>query len=413
MPIPDWLASKMCLPEMRLPRDCRDSLLAIRPNAVHVPHALRRATIVVVAVLCISCSSLPGSPVRSPPPEVFRSQTPEPPLPATHLPAPTTAPVVTAPLLPPTPCQTLDHARVISDVMRASNLAARHARAEPLCLEAGDTDGDGRMEWVGTYLSQAGDGQRLEAFIIDDGQWFDLLPLEKSRFGLGEYAACEIELLDANVDGRLDILTWGHAGSSTDLLHVFTWDGIEYPLLAAFEGPAGVYLDAKNGGEAPDIVVRYRSSANLAWEAVYTWDGSNYGWTWERYDWYHSRRPHAYQATTPENAVISFYLALNDRDLPAAYELLSRQRKDTTPADEWFSGYSSTVAVEAGSVHEVSRSPKQAVITALVKSYDNESGRIVGRLWSSRWTCIRADGEWRLDEADQDLLQSWEASDFR
>ena len=156
--------------------------------------------------------------------------------------------------------------------------------------------------------------------------------------------------------------------------------------------------------------MRYQADPGLAWEAVHTWDGASYGWTWERYGWFHLDRPHAYQTDTPEHAVISFYLAIDDRDLPGAHGLLSPQAQTAQPSDEWMGGFVTTIAVEAGSVHEISREGDRASVIAQVRSHDNVAGRVVASLWGVNWTTVRTGSGWRLDRSSAEQLDSWEVT---
>ena len=252
------------------------------------------------------------------------------------------------------------------------------------------------------------DPPELGAFVLDDDIWHELQPLEQHKDGLGKNATCELDVRDINIDGRLEILVWGHADSSTDILHVFAWDGESYALLSPFEGPAGIRLEDRDGDLAEEIVVRYKADHGFAWEAVHTWDGTNYGWTWERYAWFHLDRPHAYQTDTPEHAVISYYLALNDRDLPGAYSVLSPRAQMAQPIREWMGGFGTTVSVEAGSVHELTRAESTATVTAQVRAYDNEAGRVVASLWDVNWIAVHTGSGWLLDHSAAEQLDNWE-----
>jgi hypothetical protein len=283
------------------------------------------------------------------------------------------------------------------------------ANIEPLCLRWEDTDGDGNAEWLGLHFRPGEPGQ-LEAFVLDDETWHDLRPLEKEKHGLGEYPTCELKIRDINADGQSDILIWGHAEASIDLLHIFVWDGTAYVLLAFFEGEAGVYLENTDGDLADEIIVRYEAGSNLAWEAVHTWDGANYGWTWERYTWFYLDRPYVYPTDTPEHAVISLYLAIDDRDLPGAYGLLSPNAQAAQLAEKWMSGYVTTIAVEVGSVHEIHRDGNTATVVAQVRAYDNVDSRVIATLWDVEWIVVNTDAGWRLDSAAADQLERWEAT---
>ncbi len=281
------------------------------------------------------------------------------------------------------------------------------ANIEPLCLCWEDTDGNGDTEWVGLHF-RPGEPNRLEAFILDDESWYDLRPLEKEKHGLGEYPTCELEVRDINADGKVEILVWGHAEASIDLLHVFIWDGATYVLMASFEGEAGIRLENSDGDLADEIAVGYEAGNNLKWEAIHTWDGANYGWTWERYTWFYLDRPHVYHTDTPEHAVISFYLAINDHDLPGAYGLLSPNAQAAQPSAEWMSGFVTTVAAEVGVVHEINRSGNTATVVAQVRAYDNVDSRVVATLWDIQWTVVNTEAGWRLESATADQLDQWE-----
>jgi hypothetical protein len=277
---------------------------------------------------------------------------------------------------------------------------------------------------VGLYL-QPGEPSRLTAFVrdvdVDDvndaGTWYDLRPLEKEAgekdYGLGEYPTCELEVRDTNADGRAEILVWGHAETSTGLLHIFVWDGADYTLLGAFEGDAGVRLGNSDGDLADEISVRYEANGDLVWEAVHTWDGTNYGWTWERYDWFYLDRPHPYLTDTPEHAVISFYLAIDDRDVPEAYGLLSGFAQANQSYNAWALGFATTVATEVGVVHEQTRNGGTATVAAQVLAYDNVDGRVVATLWDVVWTVVQTDAGWRLASATTEQLDQWELEYYR
>jgi hypothetical protein len=286
------------------------------------------------------------------------------------------------------------------------------AGVDPLCLRWEDVDGDGGAEWIGVHL-QPGEPPRLRAFVLDGDVWYDLAPLEGEKYGLGEYATCELEIRDANADGKIEILVWGHAATSTDLLHIFAWDGAGYALVAPFEGVRGVRLENTDGDLADEVVVGYDTGSSLVWEAIYTWDGTSYGWTWERYVWLHLDRPHAYLIDKPDHAVISFYLAVDDRDLPGAYRLLSPTAQASRSAEEWMVGFVTTVAVEVGAVHEISRSGDVATVVAQVQAYDNVDGRIVATLWDVEWLVVQTAGGWRLESATTAQLDQWELGYYR
>jgi hypothetical protein len=252
----------------------------------------------------------------------------------------------------------------------------------------------------------------LEAFVLDGEDWHELQPLEEAKYGLGMYPACEVDVQDINADGRTEILVHGHAEQSISILHIFVWDDTGYRLLASFQGDAGIQLENVDGELNKEIIVRHEAGKGLAWEAIHSWDGANYGWTWERYGWLYPDRPHNYPTDSPQHVVISFYLALADRDLPGAYGLLSSETRSSQPYQAWAVGFDTTLVVEVGSVHQIAHTGDSATVTAQVRSFDNLDGYVVGRLWDTTWTVAYEKQSWRLQSATRDKLDEWEAPYF-
>jgi hypothetical protein len=276
----------------------------------------------------------------------------------------------------------------------------RAVDVELLCLRWEDVDGDGYAEWVGAYGRGSGD-HRLGAFVIDGGVWHELAAVSESEYGLGGHPECRLEVRDTNLDGKVEILVWGRAESDIELLHLFAWDGTAYVLLAAFAGDGGIATEEKDGQLGEEIVVGHRVNADLVWQIVYAWDGVAYGWTWDRHAWFFATRPHAYDTTTAERAVISFYLALDDRDLPGAFRLLSDQSQRNTEYREWAAGFATTIGVEASSVQEIGSNPDGSrVVSAQVLARDNLDGRIVATWWDVVWTVVGTGAGWRLHSVE-------------
>jgi len=320
---------------------------------------------------------------------------------ASATPAPTEAPPT------PTPMPTLDRAAVGATVSAGAerfNAAGVH----PLCLRWEDVDGDAEAEWVGVYARPAGD-RRLGAFVLDREDWHELAPISESRYGLGEQPVCRLDVRDVNLDGREEILVWGRGGTNTDLLHLFAWDGAGYELVASFEGNAGIRLEEDDGELGEEIVVGHRASEELVWQVVYTWDGVAYGWTWDRHAWFYSARPHVYDTSTPERAVISFYLAIDDRDLPRAFGLLTVVGQAATVYDAWVLGFATTMGVEASAVREIgANADGTRGVSAQVLAYDNVDGRVVATWWDVVWTAVSTGDGWRLQSVSSELLDSRE-----
>lgn len=312
-----------------------------------------------------------------------------------------------APAFTSTPAPTLAPGAVAATV-EASQAQARAAGVEPLCMRYEDTDADGQPEWVGLYI-YPGPAPELRGFVLDTTSWYDLRPPESEEAkGLGEIAACEMEIRDLNADGRVEIVVWGHTQTGADLLHIFVWEGTRYALLGGFEGKGGIRLENTDGDLAEEVVVRWRPEGDLVWEVVYTWDGAHYAWTWDRYDWFYLDRPHAYLTDSPLHALACFYLALDDRDLPGAYGLLSPQAQAARPYSEWASGFHTTLGAEVGAARVVSQAGSSAAVVAQVRALDNLNGRVIATVYSVEWQLMETAAGWRLESGTSQLLEQWE-----
>ena len=287
-----------------------------------------------------------------------------------------------------------------------------------VCLRYEDTDADGAPEWL-ALAHQESDPPRLSAFILDGETVYPLEPAQPKPgipdVGLGQYATCEVDVRDVNADGKPEVAIFGHARENETLLHLYVWDGSGYRRLGFFSGDAGVRFMDTDGDLAEEIWEGYREKGapSLAWYAIHTWQDQTYGWTSERYSWYFLDRPHTYPTHKPEYAVIAFYLALNDRDLPGAYALLLSQEGRTYAT--WALGYATTVEVGVGGVHAIPGTVDEssARVAAMVTSWDNEGGIIVGRLWNVEWSAVRTAEGWQLSSATAEKLDEWVAKYWR
>ncbi|HNT73661.1 MAG TPA: hypothetical protein PKH77_01440 [Anaerolineae bacterium] len=373
----------------------------------------RGSMLLLTLVLLAGCTSeLAPTPLRAtatlPPPTATTS-------PPTNTPTPTLPPTPT--LTPtPTPLPTPDPALLLTSADAGLARVRAVAGETPLlCLRYEDTDADGAPEWL-ALTHQAGAPSRLSAFVLDGEAAYWLEPafpkVGVPDVGLGQYATCEVEVRDVNVDGMPDIAIFGHADKNETQLHLFSWDGTGYRRLGRFSGDAGVQFMDADGDLEWEIWEGYRDQAapSLTWHVIYTWKEGAYGWTSDRYGWYALERPHSYPTHKPQYAVIAFYLALNDRDLPGAYALLlPRAGRDY---DAWALGYATTARVSVGDAHTIPDTVTEtsARVSAMVTAWDNRGGVIVGRLWNVEWdTQNTADG-WRLGDATATLLEEWPVS---
>lgn len=355
--------------------------------------------LVATGLILAACFPLSPSPVPTCPPVSPVTCTPAPPLPCTPLPPP--SPTAVPPPSPP-------GAEAIRATVEAGAAQAVRAGLQPLCLRQENTDHDPDLEWVGLYLA-SGEPPRLQGFILDGPNRHDLIPPESEETkGLGEFPTCELEIRDLNADGRTEIAIWGHTRTGATLLHIFVWDGDRYVLLGEFRGRGGIRLENRDGDLADEVVVRWRPEGNLVWEVVYTWDGHHYVWTWDRYAWFYLDRPHAYPDDTPVYALASFYLALNDRDLPAAYRMLSPAARSAWAYEEWVRGFATTLQVEVGAVRVVAQEGDRATVAAQVRALDNVDGRVVATTFAVEWRMVHLEEGWRLEEGSAEMLERWE-----
>jgi hypothetical protein len=294
-----------------------------------------------------------------------------------------------------------------------SAIEAHAGGAQIVCMRHEDTDADGQPEWLALSHRAGSETTRLDAFVLDGDAAYDLAAASHKPgtpdVGLGEYATCEVVIRDVNYDGTPDIGIFGHAAGNETMLHLFTWDTDHYRRLGFWSGDAGVKFMDADGDLEEEIWEGYRvaGAPNIAWYVVYTWEDQTYGWTSEAYDWYFDSRPQTYPTQRADTAVIAFYLALNDRDLPGAYALLA---PETRPAYEtWGVGYATTLKVSAGGVHTIpaASGETQARVAAMVRAWDNQGGVIVGRLWNVEWETVLTEAGWRLRASNAEQLDEW------
>lgn len=326
--------------------------------------------------------------------------------------APTETPAPT-PTSTPTPFPTPNPALALAEATAGLSQVRTHAGSDRLlCLRYEDLDADGQPEWL-ALVYQEGEPGRLSAFVIDGSTPYPLIATQpgpgKPDVGLGQYPVCEIELRDLTANGLPEIAIFGHADNNETLLHLFSWDGGHYRRLGYFAGSAGVEIRETSGALSAEIWEGYQdaNAPEVAWYVIHTWREGTYGWTSDWHRWYALGRPHTYYAHRPQYAVISYYLALNDRDLPGAYELLTaREGRDYA---SWAVGYATTAQVHVGGVHTIpgTVTENSARVAAMVTAWDNEGGVIIARIWNTEWNTTRTAAGWRLVNASAELLEEW------
>lgn len=365
----------------------------------------------LVAVLALNgCSSRDGGELTA----TLAPILPTPTLTPTLAPTPTASPLPTS---TPTPTSTPDlEAVAVTGEAGRAQLQSLAGDARLVCLRYEDVDADGAPEWIALTHQESGPASRLGAYVLDGDVHFTLEAAPPgpgtADVGFGQYATCEIVTRDINADGIVEIAISGHADGNRTLLHVFAWDGAGYRRLGFFYGNAGVRIVDVDGDLEEEIWEGHRiqGAPSLTWNVVFTWENDSYGWTSEHYDWYFADRPQAYPTHGPDYAVIAYYLALGDRDLPGAYDLLSPQTR--AAYESWALGYATTMRVSAGSAHTIPGTvgDTTARVAVMVRAWDNEGGVLVGRLWNVEWDTVQTDAGWRLSAATSELLEEWTVS---
>lgn len=389
-----------------------EKALSMRQSDTHFRYSQRVGCAAVFLVFLVTA----GCTLQTPSPRVVTPTAP----PATPTAIPETPTPTVTPTPTPTPTPTVvptpDPATLLATAEAGlSSVSAQAGEARLICLRYEDTDADGQPEWLALVHREAPQ-PRIDAFVLDGEVTHVLQPAPPkpgvADVGFGQYATCDLTVRDVNADGIPEIAILGHAANNETLLHLFAWEGTAYRRLGFFSGDAGVKFADVDGDLEEEIWEGYRvgGAPSLAWFVVHTWRNGTYGWTSDRYGWYFADRPQAYPTHGPEYVVISFYLALQDRDLPGAHGLLLADSRP--PFEAWATGYATTARVSVGGVHTISgtSSENQARVAAMVTAWDNEGGVIVGRLWDVEWDAVRTEGGWRLARSTADMLEEWKVS---
>ncbi len=379
-----------------------------------------RIAILHLILLLLYACGVPPQPSGSQPPISTITTSPSVTFtPRVETPTPTRTPEATIPPSP-SPVPTFSPPELLAVASTGMDRILATAEGRTLvCLRYEDLNADGIPEWLAlTYQQET--PSNLRAFILDAKTSYTLEPaLPKPGapdVGFGQYAMCEIDIRDINLDGRPDISIFGHAQNNETLLNIFNWDAAngQYERLGYFTGDAGVMFVEADGDLAYEIWEGYRihEAPTLTWYVIHTWQDETYGWTSDRFDWYFQERPRGYPTHGPDFAVIAFYLALDDRDLPGAYELLLPQSRASY--ETWAVGFATTVRIDVGGAHNIpaSVSADRARVAAMVTAYDNEGGTIIKRLWNVEWDTVKTEQGWRLLASTAEMLEESKATFF-
>lgn len=372
---------------------------------------------VTILVLLTLAACAPPAPTLTPT-ILAPSATPTPLASATPRPTATVIPTWTPEPSPtPPPLPTLEARDLLASIDYAAARIEQAAETPIVCMRHEDTDADGEAEWF-ALTQLAGDPGRMDGYILDGETLYKLEPAMPkpgvADVGLGQFPVCDVFLRDMNLDGQPELGIYGHTVKNETLLHLFVWDKAQetYRRLGYFSGDAGVHVVNVDGDLAEEIWEGYRdrNAPDLAWYVIHTWRDGTYGWTSDRYDWYYRDRPQTYPTHAPEYVVISYYLALGERDMATAYGLFAASQQPEYA--EWAVGYATTLKVSVGDAHVIPAESDEnnARVTAMVTAWDNDLGAITGRLWNVEWSVVNTSDGWKLVETTSELLDEWPVS---
>jgi hypothetical protein len=277
----------------------------------------------------------------------------------------------------------------------------RAAGREPFCLLLSDTDGDGEKEWVGLEHRLSAGQAGVSGFVLDGTRFFALGESDggptEAGLSLGDDAICELSVHDINADGRAEIVAFGQSLDGARQLSLFQWDNAaKYRLLGRFAGAHGVDMLNEDAAGAVEVIVSNRYSGDIVLEEVSVWDGRQF---------VHSRSRYARQAgagsagasSTPEQALIHFYISLQERDMGTAYEYLSPTMRDRQSYEAFLLSQAAVRRFELGEIKRV-RDTGDAITlagTLLLTRVDN--ARLAQEHYAGAWQMQLTEADWRID----------------
>lgn len=362
---------------------------------------------VLMALACRSTRAVPTSTLH-PRPTLLPTDSPSP---SPIHPTPQLSPLVTVvtPTPPPTATALPTPSASIPGVQnvreRSTGVLARlnAQNIEPHCLLWRDLDNDDENEWLALYMDTTQLQPALAGLILD-GDVVYLLDTGQ-EIGLGEHATCDVEFHDLTDDSEKEIVVLGQIGAHTQLLHIFHWAEGGYRMIDSFEGDAGVWLQDADADLVPDVIVGQRGpTSDLQIQTVYVWNTGRFIVERKRYAFQVLRRPPAYDLSQPDLAVIYFYLAIGDGDVPGAYGFLTERGQTDRPYDDWLRGFATTRWVEVGQVEILNLGDESASVRARVRAVDNKEGQIVATTYQVTWQTQRQADHWLLDRAELSKL---------
>jgi len=271
---------------------------------------------------------------------------------------------------------------------------------EPFCLQLADTDGDGQKEWLGLIEGRGGDVVGIRGFVLDGGRLNMLGGQGTGMTGgvtLGDDPVCQASVRDLNADGLVEIAVAGQRQDGSKQLSIFVWDDAgSYRLIAQLGGSERADLVDDDHNGVAEIVVANRFGPGVWLEEVSAWDGRQYIASSSRY----VQAP-AFQgalpSSTPEQALIGFYLSLQRRDMAAAYEYLSPAMRQRQGYEPFLLSAAAVERFDLGEVHQREPAGETVAFTGPLQIHKIANGKSQQERYTGEWRLAQTETGWRID----------------
>ena len=148
--------------------------------------------------------------------------------------------------------------------------------------------------------------------------------------------------------------------------------------------------DSQNG--VHEVLVANRAGVGVVLEEVSVWNGTEYAPSRSRYARQASFSM-ALPAGSPEQALIKYYLALQERDLPTAYQMLSPAMRERQKYDAFLLSHAAVFGYELDEIQRGAETSDRVVLTAELRLQQKAT---------QRTAMDRFRGEWQLLWSEQD-----------
>ena len=100
----------------------------------------------------------------------------------------------------------------------------------------------------------------------------------------------------------------------------------------------------------------------------------------------------------PSEAVIAFYDAIRARRFRLAYDLMSKERIENIPFEEWIKGYANTM--DATIIDFENSKEKPGVVSIRLRAIDLVGQDMVMTYYEGEWKVIKEDNAWKLGDSN-------------